>query len=195
MNKGINPKYNCSKCHKSNISYKLYGMPAVNALRELESFGVDVEIMGCVPPLANTKTYLFQCKDCKHEWFEYEEEEENFFEFLYQTYPGLAPPKIIYEGGFITLEQFDGISYLRIPNDKETGIFWQEIDEFDVWSWEKEYSNNEILDGFGWELKIKRKGKRKRKIEGFNSYPKNEEFFNKFLECIIKFADWDFRNY
>ena len=101
---------------------------------------------------------------------------------------------LIYESGFITLEQINGISYLRIPNDKETELFWQEIDEFDVWSWEKEYSNNEILDGFGWELKIKRKGKRKRKIEGFNSYPKNEEFFNKFLECIIKFADWDFRN-
>ena len=110
MNKVINPKYNCSKCHKSNISYKLYGMPAVNALRELESFGVNVEIMGCVPPLANTKTYLFQCKDCKHEWFEYEEK-ENFFEFLYETYPGLRPPKILYESGFINLEQINGISY------------------------------------------------------------------------------------
>ncbi len=193
MNKGINPRYNCSKCYKSNISYKLYGMPAVNALRELESFGVNVEIMGCVPPLANTKTYLFQCKNCKHEWFEYEEE-ENFFEFFYQTYPGLAPPKIIYESGFITLEQIDSTSYLRIPNEKETELFWKEIDELDVWSWEKEYSNNEILDGFGWELKIKRKGKRKRKIEGFNSYPKDVAFFNKFLECIIKFTDWDFRN-
>ena len=168
-------------------------MPPVNALRELESFGVTVEIMGCVPPLANTKTYLFQCKNCKHEWFEYEEE-ENFFEFLYETYPGLAQPKIIYESGFITLEQTNDISYLRIPNDKETELFWQEIDEFDVWSWEKEYSNNEILDGFGWELLIKRKGKRERKIEGFNSYPKDEAFFNKFLECIIKFTDWDFRN-
>ena len=57
----------------NNISYKLYGMPSVDALNELESFGVNVEIMGCVPPLANTKNYLFQCKDCKHEWFEYEE--------------------------------------------------------------------------------------------------------------------------
>ena len=113
MNIGINPKYNCSKCHKSNISYKFYGMPPVDALRELESFGVTVEIMGCVPPLANTNTYLFQCKDCKHEWFEYEEE-ENFFEFLYETYPGLAQPKIIYERGFITLEQTNDISYLRM---------------------------------------------------------------------------------
>ena len=33
--------------------------------------------MGCVPPYADVKTYLFQCKNCKHEWFEYEEIEEN----------------------------------------------------------------------------------------------------------------------
>ena len=194
MSKKTRVNYNCSKCNKSSISYKLYGMPAVNVLNELESFGVDVEIMGCASPYADVKTYLFQCKKCKHEWFEYEDIEENFFEFLYETYPGKATPKIIYEGGFINLEQGQGFSYLRIPNDKETEIFWKEIDELDVWEWEKEYINNEILDGFGWELKIKRKGKRKRKIEGFNSYPKNEEFFNKFLECIIKFADWDFRN-
>ena len=191
MNKGINPKYNCSKCHKSNISYKFYGMPAVDALKELESFGVAVEIMGCVQPLANTKTYLFQCKDCKHEWYEYEEE-ENFFEFLYEAYPGPPPPKIVYESGFITLEQIDSISYLRIPNDKETEIFWQEIDELDVWSWKKEYANNDILDGFGWELKIKRKGKRKRKIRGYNSYPEDVKFFNNFLECMNEFTGWNF---
>ena len=191
MNKGINPKCNCSKCHKNNISYKLYGMPAVNVLRELESFGVDVEIMGCVPPLANTKTYLFQCKDCKHEWFEYEEE-ENFFEFLYETYPGPPPPKIIYEGGFINIEQSEGYKYLRIPNDKETKLFWKKIDELDVWSWEKEYSNDNVLDGFGWELLIKKFGKKEKRIRGYNSYPKNKKFFKSFLECIKDFTDWDF---
>ena len=191
MNKGINPNYNCSKCHKSNISYKLYGMPAVDALKELESFGVNVEIMGCVPPYADVKTYLFQCKNCKHEWFEYEEE-ENFFEFMYETYPGPPSPVIIYESGFIHLTQSDHISYLRIPNDKETETFWKKIDEFNVWSWEKEYANNDILDGFGWELTIKRKGKRKRKIRGYNSYPKNEKFFNNFLECMNDFTGYNF---
>ena len=191
MNKGINLKYNCSKCHKSNISYKLYGMPAVDTLNELESFGVNVEIMGCVPPYADVKTYLFQCKNCKHEWFEYEEE-KNFFEFMYETYPGLPSPVIIYESGFIHLAQSDDLSYLRIPNDKETETFWKKIDEFNVWSWEKEYANNDILDGFGWELTIKRKGKRKREICGYNSYPENEKFFNNFLECISEFTGYDF---
>lgn len=194
MSKKTHVNYNCSKCNKSDVSFKFYGMPAVNALRELESFGVNVEIMGCAPPYAGMKTYLFQCKNCKDEWFEYEEIEENFFEFLYETYPGQRSPKIIYEGGFINLEQGQGFSYLRLPNKKETEIFWKEIDKLHVWAWEKEYINNDILDGFGWELKIKRKGKRKKKIEGFNSYPKDKAFFNKFLECMTRFSDWDFGN-
>ena len=55
MNRKINPQYNCSKCHKSNISYKLYGMPDLGTLDDLKSFGVDVKIMGCVPPYADIK--------------------------------------------------------------------------------------------------------------------------------------------
>ena len=192
MNRKINPQYNCSRCHKSNVSYKLYGMPDLGTLDDLKSFGVDVKIMGCVPPYADVKTYLFQCKNCKNEWFEYEELETNFFEFLYETYPGPPSPKIIYESGFVNLEQSGAFSYIRIPNDKETKLFWKKIDEFDVWSWKKEYTNNNILDGFGWELKIKRKGKRKRKITGYNSYPEDEKFFNNFLECIKIFTGLDF---
>lgn len=167
-------------------------MPDLGTLDDLKSIGVDVKIMGCVPPYADVKTYLFQCKNCKNEWFEYEELETNFFEFLYETYPGPPSPKIIYESGFVNLEQSEGFTYIRIPNDKETKLFWKKIDEFDVWSWKKEYTNNNILDGFGWELKIKRKGKRKRKITGYNSYPEDEKFFNNFLECIKIFTDLDF---
>ena len=110
----------------------------------------------------------------------------------YETYPGPPSPVIIYESGFIHLVQSDDLSYLRIPNDKETETFWKKIDEFNVWSWEKEYANNDILDGFGWELTIKRKGKRKRKIHGYNSYPENEKFFNNFLECINEFTGYKF---
>ena len=47
--------------------------------------------------------------------------------------------------------------------------------------------------GFGWELKIKRKGKRKRKIHGNNNYPQNKKFFNDFLECISVFTSYDFK--
>ena len=172
MNRKINPQYNCSKCHKSNISYKLYGMPDVGTLDDLKNFGIDVKIMGCVPPYADVKTYLFQCKNCKNEWFEYEELETNFFEFLYETYPGPPSPKIIYESGFINLEQSEGFSYVRIPNDKETKLFWKKIDELNVWSWEKEYTNDSILDGFGWELLIKKKVRKKKKFADSTVTPK-----------------------
>ena len=161
-------------------------------LNEIELFGVNVEIMGCVPPYKNSKTYLFQCKSCKHEWFEYEEEEENFFEFLYETYPGPPSPKIIYDGGFIYLSHNESFSYLRIPNDKETKTFWRKIDEFNIWSWRKRYADDSVLDGFGWELNIKRTKKRKIKIKGYNSYPRNKKFFKNFLECINEFAGWDY---
>ena len=194
MNKGISPKYNCSKCHESNISYKLYGMPAANTLKELESFGVNVEIMGCVTPYTGVKTYLFQCKNCKHEWFEYKEIKENYFEFLYENYPGPPSPKIIYESGFIQLEQGDGFLYIRVPNEQETENFWRKIDEFDVWSWKNKYVNNSVLDGFGWDLKIKKFGKKEKKICGYNSYPRNKHFFNKFLHCMTDFIDIDFIN-
>lgn len=194
MNKGINPKYNCSKCHESNISYKLYGMPNEASLDELKNFGVSVEIMGCIPPYAGEKSYIFQCKDCKNEWFDYDEEEENFFEFRYETYPGPPSPKIIYESGFIILEQSQEFSYLRIPNDKETELFWKKIDEFNVWSWKKNYSNDSVLDGFGWELMIKRIGKRKKRICGYNSYPKNKKFFKSFIKCIEDFTYWNFEH-
>ena len=51
--------YCCSNCGEEKIIYKLYGMPSETILGELEKFGVEVETMGCVPPYADEKTYLF----------------------------------------------------------------------------------------------------------------------------------------
>ena len=42
-----------------------------------------------------------------------------------------------------------------------------------------------MLDGFGWELLIKKIGKKEKKICGYNSYPKNKKVFKSFLECIL----------
>ena len=168
-------------------------MPSERILEELENFGVEVETMGCVPPYANEKTYLFQCKNCKHEWFDYEDLEENYFEFTLNTYPGQYMGKIVYQEGFVCLQHSQYSEYLRIPNNEETKHFWKKIDELDVWSWKKKYSNDEILDGFGWEMIIKRNGKKEKKVYGYNSYPNNKKYFNKFLNSINKFVGWDFK--
>ena len=94
-------------------------MPSEKILGELENFGVEVETMGCVPPYADEKTYLFQCKACKHEWFDYNDAEENYFEFTLNTYPGQYMGKIVYEEGFVSLVHNQYSEYLCIPNDED----------------------------------------------------------------------------
>ena len=70
------------------------------------------------------------------------------------------------------------------PSIKEWEEFWLTVDVLKVWSWEKKYVNSEICDGTDWELKIKRKGRRRRKIYGINAYPQPEGSFESFLDAI-----------
>ena len=58
------------------------------------------------------------------------------------------------------------------PTNKDWELFWDVVDAIDVWNWKKDYHNDDVLDGTQWELKIKRSGKRKRRIFGSNAYPK-----------------------
>jgi len=66
--------------------------------------------------------------------------------------------------------------------------FWKVIDEIDAWRWDKDYFNQEVLDGTQWELVIDRIGKRRRRIFGSNDYPPN---FKVLLDAINKLADTD----
>ena len=74
------------------------------------------------------------------------------------------------------------------PSKKDWEKFWLTVDTLKVWSWEKEYVNSEICDGTEWELKIKRKGRRRRNIYGLNAYPQPEGTFESFLDAITKLS-------
>ena len=73
------------------------------------------------------------------------------------------------------------------PSTKEWEEFWQTVDTLKVWSWKKEYIS-EICDGTQWELRIKRKGRRRRIISGSNAYPQPEGTFESFLDAITKLS-------
>ena len=73
------------------------------------------------------------------------------------------------------------------PSTKEWEEFWQTVDTLKVWSWKKEYIS-EICDGTQWELRIKRKGRRRRIIFGSNAYPQPEGTFESFLDAITKLS-------
>ena len=73
------------------------------------------------------------------------------------------------------------------PSTKEWEEFWQTVDTLKVWSWKKEYIS-EICDGTQWELRIKRKGRRRRIIFGSNAYPQPKGTFNSFVKAINKLS-------
>ena len=74
------------------------------------------------------------------------------------------------------------------PSTKDWEEFWQTVDTLKVWSWEKEYINSDIIDGTEWELRIKREGRRRRRIYGLNAYPQPERIFNSFVKAINKLS-------
>ena len=74
------------------------------------------------------------------------------------------------------------------PSTKEWEEFWQTVDTLKVWSWEKNYINRGVIDGTQWELRIKRKGRRRRTIFGSNAYPQPKGTFNSFVKAINKLS-------
>ena len=75
-----------------------------------------------------------------------------------------------------------------IPSIKDWDDFWDTVDKLKVWSWKKDYNNDDVLDGTQWELTIKRKGKRKRRIFGSNAYPEPKGTFNSFIKALNKLS-------
>ena len=74
------------------------------------------------------------------------------------------------------------------PSTKEWEEFWQTVDTLKVWSWKKNYINRDVIDGTQWELRIKRKGRRRRIIFGSNAYPQPEGTFESFVNAINKLS-------
>lgn len=64
--------------------------------------------------------------------------------------------------------------------------FWRKIDKINVWDWQKDYFNQDVLDGTQWELIIKRDNKKSIKIFGSNAYPENFQSFLNVINSIAK---------
>ena len=80
----------------------------------------------------------------------------------------------------------------NIPEKERWKIFWNVMDNINVWKWDKEYFDRTVLDGTQWELLIKRKGRRKRRIFGSNDYPKEDKGLLKLQAAINELIDDDF---
>ena len=76
-----------------------------------------------------------------------------------------------------------------IPSTKDWEEFWHKIDALKVWGWKKDYYDEGVDDGLQWELKIKRQGRRRRRIFGSNAYPEPKGTFNSFIKALNKLSN------
>ncbi len=93
-----------------------------------------------------------------------------------------------FERNFYDDEEPDEVLNVASPSTKDWEAFWQTVDTLKVWSWKKNYINRDVIDGTQWELRIKRKGRRRRIISGSNAYPQPNGTFNSFVKAINKLS-------
>lgn len=76
------------------------------------------------------------------------------------------------------------VIYRAEPTVNEWKDFWQECDACGVWTWKKEYTNLEILDGSMWSLELS-DGVRSLEITGQNDRPRT---FRRFVRAAYALA-------
>ena len=103
---------------------------------------------------------------------------------------GSQTDRIIYRDNKVNHELFESNFILKSnePTTKEWEQFFNVMDNLKVWSWKKDYNDEGMLDGTQWELIIKIKGKRGRKIYGSNAYPEPKGTFNSFIKALNKLS-------
>ena len=103
---------------------------------------------------------------------------------------GSQTDRIIYRDNKVNHELFESDYILKStePTAKEWEQFFDVMDNLKVWSWKKDYNDEGMLDGTQWELIIKIKGKRGRKIYGSNAYPEPKGTFNAFIKALNKLS-------
>ena len=94
-----------------------------------------------------------------------------------------------FERSFYDDEEPDKVLSVNTPSTKDWEEFWQAVDALKVWGWKKDYYNEDIHDGTQWKLRIKKQGKRGRKIFGSNAYPEPKGTFNSFIKALNKISN------
>ena len=94
-----------------------------------------------------------------------------------------------FERNFDDDEEPDKVLNVTSPSTKDWEEFWQAVDALKVWNWKRVYNNDDVLDGTQWQLRIKKQGKRGRKIFGSNAYPEPKGTFNSFINALNKLSN------
>ena len=102
--------------------------------------------------------------------------------------------KIYSQDQYVIIQNMDVPGLITDTNrvkvsDLDWQTFWNKIDLLGVWDWEKEYFDQDVMDGVQWELMIDKKGRQRRRIFGSNKFPKNFEALTNLINDISKMND------
>ena len=76
--------------------------------------------------------------------------------------------------------------YVDSPSKSNWDRFWMFLDDINIWEWEKEYVDKNVLDGTQWEIKFLNSTKKIHSY-GSNLYPNKKVFNNLIKEVEILF--------
>ena len=121
----------------------------------------------------------------------------HIFELEYRTWCGwdelnddiqliIKDNKVVFnKGDFSSVEYHGGdwdTTLTHIPSDYRWQLFFQTLDDINIWRWKKSYADYEVEDGGSWSLEITKNSK-KLECSGTVYYPSN---FDDFLEALKK---------
>ena len=98
-------------------------------------------------------------------------------ELFWGGLPGLNTCSVQWDGKSLAYEQTYRAKKTKAdinPSDQQWQRFWKQMDEVNVWSWQKRYDNPDVMDGMVWHVKM---GLGTNRVEtyGSNAYPGNTE--------------------
>jgi len=112
------------------------------------------------------------------------------------SYGGWENPRLVeWTDGVLVINHYGmasrGSGTKVCPSNEAWRRFWTSVENLNVWRWQPEYNNDQVLDGLQWSLTLEHNG-RKVSSEGSNAFPGFEdgpEFpdtceFAKFLKAI-----------
>ena len=110
---------------------------------------------------------------------------KNKKETIYYSGFSMQPPEgveLLENNKGIIIGSTSNVIDVDVPDYKILS-FWDRIEEIGVWRWRKKYpysklKNQQLLDGYNWELKLRNRKGRAKYCSGYESFPR------KFKELI-----------
>ena len=170
----------CPECGHRPLANIMYGMPLMDkALEENLEKGL-VTLGGCCDAGLGPE---WKCSSCDKEFYKIHKH-DTFIRFRLDQYMS-GFTEFIYDGYHSSIEL--GFGYFQpIKIERESVAKLMDLLlEVDVFSWDKEYMNHNILDGMGWELEVNIDGKYI-KSSGINSYPNGFDEIRDAVEKLIR---------